>query len=377
MKIVVAMDSFKESLTAIEACEVVAQVLRGMRGETEVTVKPMADGGEGTAAAMIAAGGGEWIAKEVTGPLMDMRVQAGFGWFAAEKCAVVEMAMASGLELLAGDQRDPLRTTTYGTGELVTAAIEHGAKKVMLTVGGSATVDCGIGAAMAMGWRFVDEHGRDFCIGESKLSEIVKILRPEKSINVEVEVLCDVDNPLCGERGAARVYGPQKGATAEMVEELEKGLSHVAKLVREQLGIDIADLEGAGAAGGLAGGAVAFTGGKLVSGIETVMAHCGLKEELEQADWVITGEGEFDEQSLGGKVVSGILRSAKESQTKIAVIAGKVDVDEERWRQCGIDAVLACQAEGMDEYEAMAQAERLLGAAAVRFAMNDLRQDFV
>lgn len=375
MKIVVAMDSFKETLTAGEACGVVADAVRGMRGDAEVAVMPMADGGEGTAMAMIAAANGEWTAAEVVGPLMDMRVEAGFGWFAAERFAVVEMATASGLEMLAGDRRDPMRTTTYGTGELIVAAIEHGAKKVMLTVGGSATVDCGIGAAIAMGWRFVDGDGKDFCIGESRLTDIAEIVRPVKDIDVEVEVLCDVENPLCGDSGAARIYGPQKGATAEMVEELEAGLAHVAGLARDQLGVDIAEMAGAGAAGGLAGGAVAFFEGRLVSGIETVMAHCGLREELEAADWVITGEGKFDEQSLSGKVVSGILKLAKETGTKVAVIAGQVEVGEERWRQCGIDAALACQADGMNEYEAMAQAERLLGAAAVRLAMSQLGQD--
>ena len=372
MKIVVAMDSFKECLTAREACRIVGEALRMARADVEVVTVPMADGGEGTSEVMMAAGGGEWIAREVTGPLMGMTVEAGFGWFADKKSAVVEMASASGLEKLPGDKRDPMVTTTYGTGELIRAAIEHGAEKVILTVGGSATVDCGIGAAMALGWRFVNREGNDFVIGESKLRDIANIKNPSEDIKAEVLVLCDVDNPLCGANGAARVYGPQKGATARMVEELEAGLSNVGELVRDDLGVDILDLPGAGAAGGLAAGAVAFMEAQLVSGIEYVMKHCGLAEELATADWVITGEGKFDGQSLSGKVVSGVLKLAKDKQTKVAIIAGQVAISKDEQNDCGADAVYGCMGEGISEYEAMAMADRLLGNAAVRFAMEKL-----
>lgn len=372
MKIIIAMDSFKETMSADSACDIVADILRDMQKDIEVITKPMADGGEGTASAMISAGNGQWITKQVTGPLMEMQIEAGFGWFEEDKCAVVEMATASGLELLTTDKRNPLKTTTYGTGQLIQAAIEHGAKKVLLTVGGSATVDCGIGAAIARGWRFPDEQGEDFCIGKTKLTDIEKIIHPKKNIDIEIEILCDVDNPLCGQNGAAKIYSPQKGATPQMVNELEAGLKHIAQLTKEQLNIEIANLPGAGAAGGLAAGAVAFMNGKLVSGIETIMAHCNLAEELETADWVITGEGKFDEQSLNGKVVSGITNLAKQTNTKIAVIAGKVDLSEDQWKQYGIDTVLSCQPQGMNEYEAMAQAHRLLGSTTARFATDHL-----
>ena len=372
MKIVVAMDSFKECLGAGDACVIVGEAIAMVRGDVEVIEMPMGDGGEGTAEAMMAGGGGEWIACEVTGPMAGMRVEAGFAWFGKTRYAVVEMATAGGLELLPVEMRNPMVTTTYGVGELIRAAIEHGAGKVILTVGGSATVDCGVGAAMAMGWRFFDGNGEEFIIGKSKLKDIAEIVGPDEEIGVEVVVLCDVANPLCGEDGAARVYGPQKGATEEMVEELEAGMANVGEIVRERLGAEILSLRGAGAAGGLAGGAAAFFGGRLVSGIAYLMEHCGLAEELKSADWVITGEGKFDSQSLSGKVVSGVIKAAKDAGTKVAVIAGQVSLSEQEQNECGADAVLSCMGEGLSEYEAMAMAERLLGDAAVRFVMEEL-----
>ncbi|MEJ2704116.1 MAG: glycerate kinase, partial [Sedimentisphaerales bacterium] len=314
MKIVIATDSFKGTLRAEEVCRIIAEVIRGALRDAEILQKPMADGGEGTAKAMLAATGGQWIPRTVMGPLEQMRVPAGFARL-PDGATVVEMASASGLERLSPEQMDPIRATTYGTGELIQAAIEYGASKILLAVGGSATVDGGVGAATALGWRFLDERGAPVPLGGGGLERIARIVPPASLLRpvdggepAAVEVLCDVDNPLCGEKGAARVYGPQKGATPEMVERLEAGLAHLARLVREQLGRDIANVPGAGAAGGLAAGAIAFMNATLVSGIETMMAHSDLRRELESADWVITGEGCFDRQSLSGKVVAGVLR---------------------------------------------------------------------
>ncbi|MCD6395362.1 MAG: glycerate kinase, partial [Planctomycetes bacterium] len=270
MKIVVAMDSFKESLSAETACDIVAGAIVSVRREVEVVVKPMADGGEGTARALIRACGGEWIAARVMGPLSDMEVEAGFAWFDADKTALVEMATASGLELLRAQQRNPLLTTTYGTGQLIAAAIEYGARKVYLAVGGSATVDGAVGAAGALGWTFLDDEGKELPLGGGQLGRLRKIIPPRQATGIPVEVLCDVDNPLCGRRGAARVYAPQKGATPEMAEQLEAGLLNLAAVVREQLSCDIQDTPGAGAAGGLAGGAVAFMDARLISGVEFI-----------------------------------------------------------------------------------------------------------
>jgi len=372
MKIVVAMDSFKGSLPAARACDIVAAALRAVRPAAEVVIRPMADGGEGTAAALMAAGEGQGFAHTVTGPLAQTRVEAGFVWLPQTRTAVVEMATASGLQLLDPQQQDPLLTTTYGTGELIAAAIDHGAERILLAVGGSATVDGGVGAAMALGWRFLTKEGRNIALGGGPLVGIQRMIPPEAAMRAEVEVLCDVDNPLCGPHGAARVFGPQKGAAPEIVETLEAGLAHLAQLVKEQLGRDVKDLPGAGAAGGLAAGAVAFMNARLVSGIDTVMSHGGLHEALARADWVVTGEGCFDEQSLRGKVVSGVTRTAQKTGTKVAVLAGRVLLSPEHYRAAGIETALPCADDAMDTQQAITNAAALLDKAAQRFACAHL-----
>ncbi|MGO9243294.1 MAG: glycerate kinase [Verrucomicrobiia bacterium] len=364
MKIVVALDKFKGSLTAPRACEIVRDAIDSVQPGVTIVMKPMADGGDGTAEVLHAALGGQRLAREVSGPIPGTRVNASYLWLERERMAVVEMAHASGLALLKPGQRDPLRTTTLGTGELIGDSVAHGARRILLGVGGSATVDGGVGAAMALGWRFLDAQGRPVGFGGGELEKIERIEPPSDLRWPVIEVLCDVDNPLCGERGAARVFGPQKGATPEVVEQLDAGLRHLAKLVKEQLGKDIADIPGAGAAGGLAAGAVAFLGAQLVPGVETVMNVIGLDAELADADWVITGEGRFDEQSLRGKVLSGITKRARKYGVNVAVIAGSVRVPENVWRREGIEVALSTMDPGMKLDEAMALAERLLESAA-------------
>lgn len=371
MRIVVAMDSFKGTLTAYDACKTIEDAITGLLSDATVILMPMADGGEGTARAMIEAGNGTWIAREVMGPLPEKNVEAGFAWF-PDGTALVEMAAASGLELLTAEQLDPLRTTTYGTGQLIAAAAEYGAKKILLAVGGSATVDGGVGAATALGWKFLDAKGEPVGLGGGDLGQIREIGSPNNPTIVPVEVLCDVNNPLCGQHGAARVFGPQKGATPEMVERLETGLSHLADIVRTQLGVDIKDVPGAGAAGGLAAGAIAFMDGSIVSGIETVMEHSNLEAELKSADWVITGEGSFDRQSLHGKVVSGILTLAKQSDTRVAVLAGQVKIAPDEYRKLGIEAALASKPDDMPLADALKNSRELLFAAAKRLAQEHL-----
>jgi len=317
MRIVVAMDSFKGTLTAFDACKIVSDAIGHVLSDARIILKPMADGGEGTARAMIEAGDGRWVPCKVMGPLRERSVEAGFAWF-ADGTALVEMAAASGLELLSPEQLDPLRATTYGTGQLIAAATDQGARRILLAVGGSATVDGGVGAATALGWKFLDANGGAVALGGAGLEDIGKIEKPGKPVTVAVEVLCDVNNPLCGEHGAAKVYGPQKGATPEMVDRLERGLAHLAEIVGAQLGTEIENVPGAGAAGGLAAGAIAFMDATIVSGIETVMRRSNLEAELKSADWVITGEGSFDGQSLHGKVVLGVLALARHSGTRVA-----------------------------------------------------------
>ncbi|MBW7988609.1 MAG: glycerate kinase [Planctomycetes bacterium] len=374
MKIVIATDSFKGTLKAYEACEIIAKAIAEITPDVQLVIKPMADGGEGTARAMIKAANGRWIPQTVMGPLPDMQVEAGFAWF-DDKTALVEMASASGLELLCSRQMNPLKTTTYGTGELIKAALGYGARKILLAVGGSATVDGGLGAATALGWKFFDNQDNPVQLGGAALEKITKIVSPENLNLVPVEVLGDCDNPLCGEQGAAKVYAPQKGATDKMVEQLERGLAHLADLVSKQLGRDI-NVPGAGAAGGLAGGAIAFMNANVVSGIETIMAHSNLLAELETADWVITGEGSFDRQSLYGKVVSGIIKSASQSHTRLAIVAGQVDIPQQEYQQLGIATAIPCKDENMSLDYALENSRALLHSAAQRFAtqyMSDCR----
>ena len=370
MKVVIATDSFKGTLKAYEACEIIAKAIAEITPDAQLVIKPMADGGEGTAEAMIKAANGQWIPQTVMGPVPDMQVEAGFAWF-DDKTTLVEMASASGLELLSSEQMNPLKTTTYGTGELIKAALEYGGRNILLAVGGSATVDGGLGAAMALGWKFLDSHDNPIPLGSAGLEKITKILKPENFNLVPVEVLCDCDNPLYGEQGAAKVYGPQKGATEQMVEQLERGLAHLANLVSKQLGRDI-NVPGAGAAGGLAGGAIAFMNAAVVSGIETIMAHSNILAELESADWVITGEGSFDRQSLYGKVVSGILKSALQSHTRLAVLAGQVNIPQQKYEKIGIAAAISCRDENMSLEYALENSRALLYSAAQRFAKQYL-----
>ncbi|HXI84427.1 MAG TPA: glycerate kinase [Verrucomicrobiae bacterium] len=368
MKIIVALDKFKGSLTAPRACDIVRDALLSVRPEWHVVTKPMADGGDGTDEVLLATLGGEWISLPVMGPLPRMSCTARYAWLPKEAMAVIAMANASGLILLKSEQHNPLVTTTYGTGELIRAATERGAKHIWLAVGGSATVDGGVGAAMAFGWRFLDAQGTSVGFGGGELERIARIERPSKLLVPVVEVLCDVDNPLCGEHGAARVFGPQKGATPAMVERLDAGLQHLGRVAQEQLGKDIVTIPGAGAAGGLAGGALAFMDARLTQGVETVIHANGMDVELADADWVITGEGRFDGQSLRGKVVSGVAKLAAKHGAKVGVLAGSVHVLEEIYQREGIEVALSTMKRGMELDEALERAEELLASAARELA---------
>ncbi len=367
MKIVLAFDKFKGSLDAARACELVREILPATH---DAISKPMADGGDGTAAVMHSALGGEWRTVNVTGPLPGSIVAARYLWLPAARTAIIEMAAASGLALLRPEQRDPLRTATFGTGELIRDAIALGAENIQLTIGGSATVDGGVGAAQALGWQFLDSTGQPVGLGGGVLQRIARIL-PAR-VPVSMSVLCDVDNPLCGEQGAAYVFGPQKGATPAMVECLDAGLSYLADRVRDQVGVEMRNLSGGGAAGGLAAGAVAFFGARLVPGVEAVMETIGLESALRGADWVVTGEGRFDEQSLRGKVVAGVAQAARRNGVKVAVLAGSVELEERRWRAAGVSTALALQTPGITLAEAMARAPELLQAAGRRFVEHNL-----
>ena len=372
MKIVIAMDSFKGTLSATEVCEIIASVIKENLPGTECVLKPIADGGEGTAESMLKSIPGKWIGTKVTGPLFDMKVNAGFAWFEESRTALVEMAIAAGIQLLTKEQLNPIKTTTYGVGELIKASLEYNPEKVLFAIGGSATTDGGTGLASAIGWQFLDKDGNSVPGNGGGLKKIEKIISPQNEMNVPVEVLCDVQNPLCGEHGAARIYGPQKGATPEMVEELEEGLCHLGNLIKEQLGRDVLEVPGAGAAGGLGAASLAFMNGKLVSGIETIIKHSNIEAELNDADWIITGEGCFDTQSLYGKVVAGISKIANKAKVNISVIAGQVRLEASEYQKIGIVSAHSCKPENMNLDEALSKSKELLRLAAENFVKENL-----
>ncbi len=367
MKIVVALDKFKGTLSAAEACGIVAEVCRRHFPQAAVLSIPMADGGEGTAVALVAAWSGEWVSRLVFGPLPGQKVSARFANFPGRRIAVVEMAQASGLFRVPREARNPWVATTFGAGELVAAAAEL-ADEIWLAVGGSATVDGGVGAAMALGWKFFDRRGVEVGLGAGALEKIVKIVRPAMGLRCAVRVLCDVTNPLLGELGAARVFGPQKGADGAMVVGLERGLAHLADRVEEEFGFDIRRVAGGGAAGGLAAGAVVFMGAELAAGVDVVSEAVGLREAMRGADVVITGEGCLDSTSLGGKVVSGVLRATRVAGARVAVFSGQSLLSVEEGRAAGIAEVVTLVGPGVSQEMAMERAGEVLRMRAEEWA---------
>lgn len=370
MKIVVASDSFKGGCSAAEACCIIAEGIADVDPRAKVVCKPMADGGEGTAAALMASrSDGKWMTAQVQGPLPRSQVDAQWAWFQDDGLAVIEMAAASGLPLLEEKERNPLLTNTYGTGELVRAAIEHGAARILLTIGGSATVDGGTGMAAALGWIFEDQAGSSFVPTGGTLGDIARIVPPDLlEAWPPVTVLCDVTNPLCGPLGAATVFGPQKGATPEMVKQLEAGLNNLAVRMKNDCGRDVLELPGGGAAGGLGAGAATFLNGELTPGIEVVMEASGLREALQGATWCITGEGCFDNQSLNGKVVSGVTDMAWDSGVPVVVFAGQIKVDRAAYTLRGISMVVATHAPDVPLAEVLREEREMLRYTAMHWA---------
>lgn len=323
---------------------------------------------------MIAASAGEWIPCPATGPLPSMIVDAGFGWLPSSGTAVVEMASANGLTLLRPDQYNPLQTTTLGTGELIRAAIDHGARRILLAAGGSATVDGGIGAAHALGWRFFDEQGTQIPPAGAGLARIASIQPPIGDCALpEIIVLADVTNTLCGETGAALVFGPQKGATPAQAALLDAGLRNLATRVRDDLQIDILSLPGGGAAGGLAAGAAAFMRAPIRSGVDEVMHVTGFDAALRGADWVLTGEGRLDEQSLRGKVVSGVIRHARTHSVQVGVLAGQIALNVAELKESGIHYADEVSTQKLSIEEAARRAPQLLENAVLRFINKHAR----
>lgn len=371
MTLVVAMDSFKGALDARAACAAVARGIAAVRPDAVVIERPMADGGEGTGEVLQAVVGGRWTTRTVTGPLPDMRVEGRLLMVPAwGPGALVEFASAAGIERVPSERLDPMRATSRGVGELIRVAVGRGARVVRLGLGGSATVDGGVGMARALGWRFLDAAGDEVAEGGGGLSEIRRLEAPadDPLRGVSVEVLCDVENPLVGPEGAAAVFGPQKGATAEQVRVLDAALARLAQTVERELGFEVAAIPRGGAAGGAGAGAVAFLGARLLSGVEAVMEATRLDEAIRGATHVLTGEGRFDAQSLHGKVVSGVAARARRHRVPVTVLAGRVAVDALRYRRAGIDAAIAISPNDLDDASARAQTARRLEESATEWA---------
>lgn len=341
MKIVVLMDSFKGSLSSQEACSVVCEGIKEQMPSAQVRGIPIADGGEGSLEAISQTLKSEKIRVKVTGPLADIGIETYFLWLPDSQIAVIEMAKVAGLPLLLSNQLNPLNTTTYGVGQMVEAACLMKPAKILLAVGGSSTVDGGVGAAAALGWKFKDADGKELVFGGAVLEQIASIEK-SASLNLpEIEVLCDVENPLLGVKGAAHVFAPQKGADKHGVDALERGMENLTYVVKKSLGIDI-NVAGAGASGGLAAGALAFMDAKLVSGIDTIINLSGIEQAIDEADIVVTGEGCFDTQSLDGKVVSGLSKRAVKHRKKLYVLAGSVEVGKDILKEHGISDAFSC-----------------------------------
>ncbi|MEE3700863.1 glycerate kinase [Mannheimia haemolytica] len=341
MKIVIAPDSFKESLTALEVAQAIQQGFARVFPEAEYQLVPMADGGEGSVQSLVDATHGSLQKISVIAPLAN-EVEGFFGLSGDQKTAFIEMAAASGLHLVPMEQRNPLVTTSYGTGQLIKAALDLGVEKIILGIGGSATNDGGVGMLQALGAKFLNAEQREIGFGGEALSQIQQIDLSgldSRLKQVEFEVACDVDNPLCGERGASAIFGPQKGATAEMVKTLDHALLHFAETVKSQLGIEIAEKAGAGAAGGMGGGLLLLPNVTLRSGVQIILEATDLAEKLADADLVVTGEGRMDAQSIAGKTPIGVAKVAKQFGKPVIAIVGSLKEDYPVVYQHGIDAV--------------------------------------
>lgn len=366
MKIVISPDSFKGSLSATRAAKAIGAGVQSALPDAQLVLIPLADGGEGTVEAFVTAVGGRVVPAAATGPLGG-RVEAFLGVLDDGKTAVIEMAAASGLTLVPDDRRNPMLTTSFGTGELIKSALDLGCDRLILGIGGSATNDGGVGMVQALGGTFKDETGDQVGFGGKELAGIRSIdtsnLDPRLK-RTSITVACDVENPLTGANGASAVFGPQKGATPEMVAALDAGLRNLAEVIRRDLGIEVETIPGAGAAGGMGAAALAFLGAELKPGIEIVLDAAHFHEKLDGAAVVFTGEGRVDSQTLGGKVINGVLRAARGRGVPVVVLAGDIQPEGYGLIDAGATAVLSIVDRPMSLAEAQERAAELLERAA-------------
>jgi glycerate 2-kinase len=366
MKIVIAPDSFKESLTSVEVAAEIEAGFREILPDAEYVKVPIADGGEGTVEALMAATGGRVLQQQVTGPLGEA-VNACYGITGDGKTAVIEMASASGLALVPEEHRNPLLTTTFGTGELIRHALDAGLRNFIIGIGGSATNDAGVGMLQALGVRFLDGQNQELGRGGGALSALARIdcrSLDHRLSDCRILVACDVNNPLTGPRGASRVFGPQKGATPAMVQELDVNLSHFAHVVQRDLGQQVDEVPGAGAAGGIGAAFLAFLDANLKPGIQIVIDAVKLEDAIIGAELVITGEGRIDGQSMHGKAPVGVARIALKHGVPVIGFAGSLGEGAEKVRECGISALFSVVKGPCDLSEALTRAAENLRSLA-------------
>ncbi|UQC72358.1 glycerate kinase [Lelliottia sp. AC1] len=370
MKIVIAPDSYKESLSALEVATAIEQGFREIFPDAHYVKLPVADGGEGTVEAMVAATQGGIIKVRVTGPLGE-NAEGFYGLSGDEQSAFIEMAAASGLEMVAPSLRNPLKTTSWGTGELIRHALDAGVKHIIIGIGGSATNDGGAGMVQALGAKLLDAEDNPIGMGGGELEKLARIDISEldtRLANCRIEVACDVTNPLTGKEGASAVFGPQKGATPEMIARLDDSLAHYAKIISRDLDIDVLNLEGGGAAGGMGAALYAFCGAELRQGIEIVTDALHLDNHVADADLVITGEGRIDSQTIHGKVPVGVAKVAKRYNKPVIGIAGSLTADVGVVHEHGIDAVFSVIYTVCTLEEALKNAEENVRMAARNIA---------
>ena len=367
MKLLCASDSFKGSLTSEKTVELLSKAAREVFGECECSGVPVADGGEGTVEAVIAAEQGEYIRLKVHGPLME-EAESFYGVFGGDK-AVIEMAAASGLPMVPEKLRNPLNTTSYGTGELILDALQRGYRDISIAIGGSATNDGGMGCARALGIKFLDKEGKElegFGRDLEKVASIDVSGLDERIKDTKITVMCDVTNPLCGKDGATWTFGKQKGATPEIQEELERGMCSYRDVIKEEFGIDCDEISGAGAAGGLGAALKVFLGGEMKSGIETVLELIRFDERLEGVDLVVTGEGRTDWQSCFGKVMQGVGQHAKAKGVPALGLSGSLGDRALDICDCGISSLMTTVNAPMPLDDALDRAEELYYEGAIR-----------
>lgn len=366
LTILLAPDSFKESMSAKEVCEAMEIGIKKANKNINCIHVPMADGGEGTMQSLVDATGGNIYSLNVVGPLGN-EVKAFYAILGDGETGMLEMASASGIHLVPIEKRDPSVTTTYGTGQLIKACLDYGVKKLLIGIGGSSTNDGGAGVIQALGGKLIDEKGNElgFGGGELRKLETIDLINFDPRLkNVRVEVACDVDNPLCGDNGASNVFGPQKGATPQMIEELDINLRHYASIVKAQIGKDILDVPGAGAAGGLGAGLMAFLDGNLKKGIEMVIEYTKLEEKVKLADMVWTGEGSIDFQTQYGKTPLGVAIVAKKYNKPVIAFAGRIGQDIEVLYDKGIDSIFSIIKELTTLEEALVMGKENMAKAA-------------